>query len=67
MVGLFANPTTFLVAKEMPTHTWWSYYGSKIPKLQNFVIKVVSQLTIKSACEKNWSTFEFIQQNNVIG
>jgi hypothetical protein len=33
MEGLLANPTTFFVAKEMPAHTWWSSYGSK---LQNY-------------------------------
>jgi hypothetical protein len=60
MEGIFANPTTFLVAKEMPTHTWWSSYGSKTSKLQSFVIKVLNQVIVALACERNWSTFEFI-------
>jgi hypothetical protein len=60
MEGLFANPTTFLVAKEMLAHTWWSFYGSKTPKLQSFVIKALSQVIIPLACERNWCTFEFI-------
>jgi hypothetical protein len=42
MEGLFANHVAFLVAKEMLAHTWWSSYGSKILKLQSFVIKVLS-------------------------
>jgi hypothetical protein len=38
MEGLFADPATFLVAKEMPAHTWWSSYGSETPQLQSFAI-----------------------------
>jgi hypothetical protein len=46
MEGLFADPATFLVAKEMPAHTWWSSYGSETPQLQTFAIKVLSQVTL---------------------
>jgi hypothetical protein len=44
----------------MPIHTWLSSYGSEILELQRFAIKVLSQVTVASACERNWSTFEFI-------
>ncbi len=60
MEGLFADPATFLVAKEMPARTWWSSYESETLELQSFAIKVQSQVTVASACERNWSTFEFI-------
>jgi hypothetical protein len=60
MDGLFANPAAFLVAKEMPAHKWWSSYGSETPELQTFAIKVLSQVTVASACKRNWITFEFI-------
>ncbi len=60
MEGLFADPAAFLVAKEMPAHTWWSSYGSETPELQSFAIKVLSQVIVALACERNWSTFEFI-------
>jgi len=60
MEGFFANLATFLVAKERLAHTWWSSYGSKTPKLQSFVIKVLSQVIVPLAYERNWSTFEFI-------
>jgi hypothetical protein len=46
MESLFANPATFLVAKKMPAHTWWSSYGSETPQLQSFAIKVLSQVTL---------------------
>jgi hypothetical protein len=60
MDGLFANLAAFLVAKEKPAHKWWSSYGSETPELQSFAIKVLSQVTVASACERNWITFEFI-------
>jgi len=44
----------------MPAHTWWSSYGSETPRLQSLAIKVLSQVTVALACERNWSTFEFI-------
>jgi len=28
----------------------------KLPKLQNFAVKILSQVTIASAFERNWST-----------
>jgi hypothetical protein len=60
MEGLFADPTAFLVAKEMPAHTWGSSYGSETPELQSIAIKVLSQVIVALACERNWSTFEFM-------
>jgi hypothetical protein len=64
--SLFANPAAFLVAKEMPAHKWWSSYGSETPELQSFAIKVLSQVTVASACERKWITFEFIYSKKVI-
>jgi hypothetical protein len=60
MEGFFADPAAFLVAKEMPAYTWLSSYGSETLELQSFAIKVLSQVTVASVCERNWSTFEFI-------
>jgi hypothetical protein len=53
MDGLSANPVAFLVAKEMSAHTWWSSYGSETLELQSFAIKVLSQVTVASACKRN--------------
>jgi hypothetical protein len=33
MEGLFSNPLAFLVAKEIPMHTWWSAHGPKTLRL----------------------------------
>jgi hypothetical protein len=60
MEGLFGDPAAFLVAKDMPAHTWWSSYGYETLELQSFAIKLLSQVIVASACERNWSTFEFI-------
>jgi hypothetical protein len=60
MEGLFINPTTFLVSKEMFTHKLWISYGFETLELQSFAIKFLSQVIVTSTCERNWSTFEFI-------
>jgi hypothetical protein len=49
----------------MPAHTWWSSYGSETLELQSFAIKVLSRVTVASACERNWSTFEFIRSKKL--
>ncbi len=67
MEGLFVNPTTFLVSKEMFTHTWWSSYGFETLELQSFAIKFLSQVIVTSTSERNWSTFEFIHSKKIIG
>ncbi len=35
-------------------------FGSECPKLQSVVQKVLSQISCMSACERNWSTYDFI-------
>ncbi|XVF07160.1 hypothetical protein REPUB_Repub06bG0114600 [Reevesia pubescens] len=39
---------------------WWMIYGTCVPELQNLAIKVLSQTTSTSNCERNWSTFSYI-------
>lgn len=39
---------------------WWEVYGSCAPELQRVAIKVVSQTTSATNCERNWSTFSYI-------
>ncbi|XP_058733414.1 uncharacterized protein LOC131605031 [Vicia villosa] len=36
------------------------YHGSCAPKLQRLAMKVVSQITSTTKCERNWSTFSYI-------
>ena len=35
-------------------------YGTCVPELQKLAIKVLSQTTSASNCERNWSTFSYI-------
>ncbi|KAI8559907.1 hypothetical protein RHMOL_Rhmol04G0212400 [Rhododendron molle] len=39
---------------------WWIHYGVSAPQLQKVAVKVLSQITSSSNCERNWSTFILI-------
>ena len=39
---------------------YWRLFGSQTPELQGFAVKGFSQATSASACESNWSTYEYI-------
>ena len=39
---------------------WWFMYGNQTPTLRKLAIKVLSQTTSSSACERNWSMFGLI-------
>ena len=58
--GLFSDPISMRLAKELSPSAWWVRYGGGIPQLQTLAIKVLSQVTVASACERSWSTFEFV-------
>ncbi|KAK5774996.1 hypothetical protein PVK06_042862 [Gossypium arboreum] len=46
--------------KQMNLAEWWIIYGTCVPELQKLAIKVLSQTTSASNCERNWSTFSYI-------
>ncbi|RWW30150.1 hypothetical protein GW17_00005272, partial [Ensete ventricosum] len=39
---------------------WWLQFGGDAPNLRKVVIRVLSQTTTSSGCERNWSTFGLI-------
>ncbi|KAF7142788.1 hypothetical protein RHSIM_Rhsim05G0096600 [Rhododendron simsii] len=39
---------------------WWIHYGVFASQLQQVAVKVLSQTTSSSNCERNWSTFSLI-------
>ncbi|PWA87399.1 hypothetical protein CTI12_AA035550 [Artemisia annua] len=39
---------------------WWITYGSSTPMLQNIALKLLGQPCSSSCCERNWSTYSFI-------
>ncbi|XP_044460509.1 uncharacterized protein LOC123192118 [Mangifera indica] len=50
----------FLDVVESKTYEWWRTYGYSTPNLQKFAIKILSQTSTSSGCERNWSVFERI-------
>ena len=56
--GLFSRPE---VAKfhNQPVK-YWHLYGSETPVIQELAIILFSQVTSASACETNWSQFEYV-------
>jgi hypothetical protein len=47
-------------AKKLPGWKWWVEFGSECLELQSVAQKVLSQISCASACERNWSTYDFI-------
>lgn len=39
---------------------WWRYYGGSAPILQKLAMRLLSQTSSSSGCERNWSVFERI-------
>lgn len=58
--GAFADLAASMSACETSGHVWCKSYGQDTPQLQRLAMKVLSQVTMVSACERNWSTFDFI-------
>ncbi|PKU60367.1 hypothetical protein MA16_Dca028320 [Dendrobium catenatum] len=40
---------------------WWIIHGASAPLLQTIAIKLLGQISSSSCCERNWSTYSFIQ------
>jgi hypothetical protein len=45
---------------KLSPYGWWLAFGAGAPELQSLAVKVLSQCTVASACERSWSTFDFI-------
>ncbi|RYR25937.1 hypothetical protein Ahy_B02g059986 [Arachis hypogaea] len=39
---------------------WWRLFGGSAPCLQNMAVRILSQATASSGCERNWSLFDQI-------
>ena len=62
--GLFSRP-------EVPKFhnqpvKYWQLYGSETQAIQELAIILFSQVTSASACETNWSQFEFVYSKRKI-
>ena len=38
--------------------SWWEQHGISCPELQKIAIRILSQTSSSSGCERNWSTFD---------
>ncbi|KAI0511649.1 hypothetical protein KFK09_012279 [Dendrobium nobile] len=47
-------------SKIAKTYEWWKMFGSSAPNLQKVAIRILSQTSSSSGCERNWSIFEQI-------
>ncbi|KAM1925520.1 hypothetical protein ACFX13_032793 [Malus domestica] len=56
----FGEPTSIAARTNMSPTEWWIMYGTDAPTVRKLAIKVLSQTTSSSACERNWSTFALI-------
>jgi hypothetical protein len=58
--GLFGTQSAKYDRSRSDPAVWWEFYGSGAPELQNFAIRILSQGSSASACERNWSSFDHI-------
>ncbi|KAI0524227.1 hypothetical protein KFK09_003591 [Dendrobium nobile] len=56
----FGKPIALTMPKEMQPDEWWKMFGSSAPNLQKVAIRILSQTSSSSGCERNWSVFEQI-------
>ncbi|XP_073033773.1 uncharacterized protein [Primulina eburnea] len=59
-LGSFARQLAIDSSKSMQPDEWWRVFGCSAPNIQNLAIKILSQTSSSSRCERNWSVFERI-------
>eukprot|EP00253_Pinus_taeda_P004216 PITA_04216 len=59
--GIFARSSAVQDRPNIPPGRWWQFYGVETPELQRFAVRILSQGSSASACERNWSSFNHIQ------
>ena len=59
--GIFGCISATQDRPKIPPGIWWQFYGPEVPELQRFAVRVLSQTSSASACERNWSSFNHIQ------
>ncbi|XP_028786289.1 uncharacterized protein LOC114742173 [Neltuma alba] len=56
----FSRPSCQKAAQKLDPYEWWTYYGCSVPELQRIAMRILSQTSASSGCERNWSLFERI-------
>ncbi|XP_072072129.1 uncharacterized protein [Arachis hypogaea] len=53
----FDRPQAVPAAKKLQPDEWWRLFGSSAPCLQKMAVRILSQASVSSGCERNWSLF----------
>ncbi|MQM01956.1 hypothetical protein Taro_034717 [Colocasia esculenta] len=59
-IGSFSDPSAIASRQKLDPGEWWLSYGRSSPTLREIAIRVLSQTSSSSGCERNWSTFALI-------
>ncbi|KAI5070860.1 hypothetical protein GOP47_0015203, partial [Adiantum capillus-veneris] len=59
-VGIFSRPIVKDEKRMQEGVKWWETFGACAPNLQRLALRLLSQGTCASPCERNWSTFSLI-------
>ncbi|KAH0450066.1 hypothetical protein IEQ34_020758 [Dendrobium chrysotoxum] len=57
----FGDQESLVDRWRMDPKMWWLIHGASAPLLQTITIKLLGQVSSSSCCERNWSTYSFIQ------
>ncbi|XP_045086336.1 uncharacterized protein [Aegilops tauschii subsp. strangulata] len=58
--GAFEGMYPRNAAEKVSPTEWWITFGGTTPVLQKYAIRIVSQCTSSSDCERNWSTYALV-------
>lgn len=56
----FGRELATITSKITQPDEWWRLFGHSAPNLQKLAIRILSQTSSSSGCERNWSVFERI-------
>lgn len=56
----FGREIALSSSKKTQPDEWWKLFGHSTPNLQKLAIRILSQTSSSSGCERNWSVFERI-------
>ncbi|XP_039122041.1 uncharacterized protein LOC120258657 [Dioscorea cayenensis subsp. rotundata] len=59
-LGSFGNTLTQSSSKNTRPDEWWRFFGHSAPNIQKLALRILSQTSSSSGCERNWSAFERI-------
>ncbi|MQL76561.1 hypothetical protein Taro_008954 [Colocasia esculenta] len=59
-IGGFTKPSSIDGRERVEGADWWFNFGHTVPTLRKVAVKILSQTSSSSGCERNWSTFALI-------